>query len=200
MWLGKTLTKHIQLNNQSLIFDFYVTNQTLLLYRPASSILCASYIGSRYCFWRCLSAENVKHYWSKTDLTWWEYVRWWMLEVTGSWWHLTLKAIIVRFAIQTVTFEWLYLATLFSVWRYIFSRVQFHGSKVTAAKNSCAQLWTDFNSKCFWHSLLLYRWQLRQEFNSLTAAKSITYNIHNDNIWNFPAFIFMTAADSKLKK
>jgi len=47
-----------------------------------------------------------------------------MLEVFGSWWHLTLtfdlESYFSIFLIQAIPFKWLYLATSFSVWRYIF--------------------------------------------------------------------------------
>jgi len=40
----------------------------------------------------CLATQNLENYWSEIDVTWSEYVPGWMLEVIGSWWHLTLTS------------------------------------------------------------------------------------------------------------
>jgi len=62
-----------------------------------------------------------------------------MLEVFGSWLHLTvdLESYFRILLIQAIPFEWLDLATLFSVWRYILkiSTSQF-SFKVMVACNS----------------------------------------------------------------
>jgi len=54
-----------------------------------------------------------------------EYAPWWMLEVIGSWWHLTFtldpESYFRIFPAQAIPFEWLYRATLFLVWWYIFT-------------------------------------------------------------------------------
>ena len=35
----------------------------------------------------CLSADKLKNYWSKIDVTWYEYVLWWTREVVKFRWH-----------------------------------------------------------------------------------------------------------------
>jgi len=64
-----------------------------------------------------VSAQNLENYWSEID----KYSPWWTLEVFGIWWHLTLIFDLENyFLIQAIPFKWLYLATSFSVWRFIF--------------------------------------------------------------------------------
>jgi len=90
-----------------------------------------------------------------------------MLELTGSWWHLTLifalEGYFRIFLAQAIPFEWLYLATLFLVWYYVtilghglisrsWVQGQGHGSAKDVACNSETTGWKllglDRNIRC----------------------------------------------------
>jgi len=76
------------------------------------------------CLSVCLSTQNLKNYSSEIDVTWKNMSHGETLEVVESWWHLTLtfdlESYLRIFLIQAIPFEWLYLATSFLVWSYIF--------------------------------------------------------------------------------
>jgi len=105
-----------------------------------------------------------KNYRSEIDVTWWRYIPWRMLEVVKSWWHSTLTFDLESYfrIFSAQAFEWLYLATLFSVWRYVFIHLhgsvsgsmvqcQGHGSNKAVARNSIKNYWLEIAWVWFWH-------------------------------------------------
>jgi len=100
------------------------------LNRPDRTIFFASYAASRYCFWRrlfvrlserCLfvhekSRKLLVGNW-KTDVNFVGICPRGKLEVTFDLWPRELFS---YFSAHVIPFEWLYLATSFSVWRYNF--------------------------------------------------------------------------------
>jgi len=96
----------------------------------------------------------------------WKLVTFWL-------WPLTLRAVFVFFIIRAIPVEWLYLATSFSVWRYIFriSRPRF-----------------SFKVKNYWS---------KNCWSVIGISVTITFWHFDFDLWSWDSFVFSNSS-SKL--
>jgi len=104
--------------------------------------LHATYAASWYCFWQCLSVCTKS--WKLQDRNGCNSVRIWPKGNTRSRWKLMasdLDSFFVFFPPQAILYEWLYLATSFSVRWYIFRISRSRFSFKVIGPRSRSQQW-----------------------------------------------------------